>query len=188
MLEMSWIHVTAILQLYSQVTDLFGNVIVKRINIRLFDLLALFHYILNLPRILTEQNARKETKKNAKVETKYKNTKRERKKNDKTGFKAKKSLKFEDLPSTSGASPRPCTSGLSKAAAMEGVPVSEEDESDVDDEINNGVSCCMCKQARPPEFDYLVITQWANCDTCMHWTHLKFCSTVRVIRNDTFFE
>ena len=50
MLEMSWI--TAILQLYSQVTDLFGNVIVKRINIRLFDLLAKFHYILNLLRIL----------------------------------------------------------------------------------------------------------------------------------------
>ena len=34
MLEMSWI--TAILQLYSQVADLFGNVIVKRIHIRLF--------------------------------------------------------------------------------------------------------------------------------------------------------
>ena len=48
MLEMSWI--TAILQLYGQVADLFGNVIVKRINIRLFDLLARFHYILNLPR------------------------------------------------------------------------------------------------------------------------------------------
>ena len=47
MLQMSWI--TAILQLYSQVTDLFGNVIVKRINIRLFDLLARCHYILNLP-------------------------------------------------------------------------------------------------------------------------------------------
>ena len=48
MLEMSWI--TAILQLYSQVADLFGNVIVKRINMRLFDLLAQFHYILNLLR------------------------------------------------------------------------------------------------------------------------------------------
>ena len=48
MLEISWI--TVILQLYSQVTDLFGNVIVKRINIRLFDLLARFHYILKLPR------------------------------------------------------------------------------------------------------------------------------------------
>ena len=46
---MSWI--TAILQLYSKVADLFGNVIVKRINIRLFDLLARFHYILNLPRM-----------------------------------------------------------------------------------------------------------------------------------------
>ena len=45
---MSWI--TAILQLYSQVADLFGNVIVKRIYIRLFDLFARFHYILNLPR------------------------------------------------------------------------------------------------------------------------------------------
>ena len=50
MLEMSWI--TAILQLYSQVTVLSGNVIEKRINIlRFFDLLVLFHYILNLPRI-----------------------------------------------------------------------------------------------------------------------------------------
>ena len=50
---MSWI--TAILQLYSQVTDLFGNVIVKRINIRLFDLLARFHYIMNLPRIFSSK-------------------------------------------------------------------------------------------------------------------------------------
>ena len=49
MLEMSWI--TVILQLYSKVTNLFGNVIVKRINyVRLFDLLVLLHYILNPPR------------------------------------------------------------------------------------------------------------------------------------------
>ena len=32
---------------YSQVADLFGKVIVKRKNIKLFDLLARFHYILN---------------------------------------------------------------------------------------------------------------------------------------------
>ena len=38
MLEMSWI--TAILHLYSKVTDIFGNVIGKHIDIRLFDLLA----------------------------------------------------------------------------------------------------------------------------------------------------
>ena len=52
MLQIRWI--TAILQLYSQVADLFGNVIVKHINIRLFDLLARFHYILNLPRSLVD--------------------------------------------------------------------------------------------------------------------------------------
>ena len=56
MLEMSWI--TAILQLYSQVTVLFGNVIAKPINIRLFNLSALFHYILNLPRNLEMRNSR----------------------------------------------------------------------------------------------------------------------------------
>ena len=49
MLEMSLI--TAILQLYSQVTEFLGTLIGKRINIRLFDVLARFHYILNLPRI-----------------------------------------------------------------------------------------------------------------------------------------
>ena len=49
MLEMSWI--TAILQLYNQVTDIFGNVFVKHITIRLFDLLTRFHYILNPTRI-----------------------------------------------------------------------------------------------------------------------------------------
>ena len=48
MLEMSWI--TAISQLFSQVKGLFRNVIVKRIHMRLFDLFARFHYILNLPR------------------------------------------------------------------------------------------------------------------------------------------
>ena len=46
-LDISWI--TAISPLYSHVTDLFGNVIVKLINIKLFDLLARCHYILNPP-------------------------------------------------------------------------------------------------------------------------------------------
>ena len=45
---MSWI--TKILHLYSQVTALSGNVIVKHINIILFDLLGRCHYILNPPR------------------------------------------------------------------------------------------------------------------------------------------
>ena len=53
MLEMSWI--TVILYLYSQVADLFGNIIVNRINIKLYDLLARFHYILNISRKSNKQ-------------------------------------------------------------------------------------------------------------------------------------
>ena len=47
MLELSWIN--AIFHLYSQVTYLLGNVFLKRINIIIFDILALFYSILNLP-------------------------------------------------------------------------------------------------------------------------------------------
>ena len=124
--------------------------------------------------ILREQNTRKETKEqNIKKETADKTTKKR-----KTGI---------------SLSPKPGTSGMFKSDAMEGIPITDEndsDNSDIDD-IYDDVPCCICKQARPPEFNnanYLVITQWAQCDTCGHWTHLKFCSTVRVVRNDTFFE
>ena len=44
-------RITAILHVYGQVTDLSENVIVKRINITLFDLLARCHYILKPPRM-----------------------------------------------------------------------------------------------------------------------------------------
>ena len=45
---MSWI--TAISLMHSQDIDVFGNIIVKLINIKLFDFLACCHYILNPPR------------------------------------------------------------------------------------------------------------------------------------------
>ena len=51
-MEMSWI--TAISQLYSQIINLFGNEILKIINIKLFDLLTCCHYILNPPRMETK--------------------------------------------------------------------------------------------------------------------------------------
>ena len=49
-LDISWI--TAIIQ----VTDRFGNVIVKFINIKRFDLLECCHYILNPPRSACPNN------------------------------------------------------------------------------------------------------------------------------------
>ena len=48
---MSW--TTAILHLFSQETDLLMKVIMKCVNIKLWDILGCFHYILNAPRIVT---------------------------------------------------------------------------------------------------------------------------------------
>ena len=45
---MSW--TTAILHLFSQETDLLMKVIMKCVNIKLWDILGCFHYILNAPR------------------------------------------------------------------------------------------------------------------------------------------
>ena len=42
---------TVILHLFSQETDLLMKVILKCVNIELWDLLGCFHYILNAPRI-----------------------------------------------------------------------------------------------------------------------------------------
>ena len=47
---MSW--TAAILHLFSQETDLLLKVIMKCVNIKLWDILGCFHYILNAPRIL----------------------------------------------------------------------------------------------------------------------------------------
>ena len=47
-LIMSW--TTAILHLFSQETDLLKKVIMKCVNIKLWDILGCFHYILNAPR------------------------------------------------------------------------------------------------------------------------------------------
>ena len=44
---------TAILHLFSQETDLLMKVIMNCVNIKFWDILGCFHYILNAPRILT---------------------------------------------------------------------------------------------------------------------------------------
>ena len=53
----SW--TTAILHLFSQDTDFLMKVIVKCVNIKLWDILGCFHYILNAPRIFENKNLAK---------------------------------------------------------------------------------------------------------------------------------
>ncbi|KAJ8312138.1 hypothetical protein KUTeg_009511 [Tegillarca granosa] len=50
--------------------------------------------------------------------------------------------------------------------------------------------CCICHKNSPPGLRDcldLVIVKWALCDICGHWTHLRFCSSVRVVRRHSEF-
>ncbi|XP_045178261.1 jerky protein homolog-like isoform X2 [Mercenaria mercenaria] len=80
-------------------------------------------------------------------------------------------------------SPVPCTSGVFNNV----VSSDSESETSVIDEQD---LCCVCHKARPDalNLDYILeIVLWAQCDVCNHWTHLKFCSSVRCVRRgDTF--
>jgi hypothetical protein len=58
-------------------------------------------------------------------------------------------------------------------------------------------TCCVCGLFQPKEVvncTSLIFVKWAKCDgikngqPCNHWTHLKYCSPVKVLRrNDKFF-
>lgn len=82
------------------------------------------------------------------------------------------------------------TSGINK----KGGPICINDsmsDSDLTDDDDNDL-CCICNQKSPNEIHQMngiVFVKWAQCDNenCRHWTHLQFCSDVRVLRRgDTF--
>ncbi|KAJ8312951.1 hypothetical protein KUTeg_010324 [Tegillarca granosa] len=53
------------------------------------------------------------------------------------------------------------------------------------DKMEDSEKCCVCNQFTPKEIrdsNFLEFTQWVQCDTCAHWVHLKYCTSVRVVR------
>ncbi|MES9879448.1 MAG: helix-turn-helix domain-containing protein [Sedimenticola sp.] len=77
------------------------------------------------------------------------------------------------------------TSSKKRAISPQPGPSRYEDEEQiaVDDE-----TCCVCRKSFPDNSEYdLEFTSWGQCDACSHWTHLKYCSPIRVLRrSDTF--
>jgi hypothetical protein len=63
-------------------------------------------------------------------------------------------------------------------------------DSDTDSQIDPADLCCKCNRFQPEELrrsTSLVFTKWAQCDSCSHWVHLIYCTSVRVVRRgDTF--
>ena len=88
-------------------------------------------------------------------------------------------------------SPKPSTSGISKSGGpidLNTPPQMEDDDDEYDD--SDDEKCCACNRFQPSELENchsVVFVKWAKCDFCDHWTHLTYCSTVRVVRRGDEF-
>ena len=76
------------------------------------------------------------------------------------------------------------------AAGPSGVNPPENLSDTEDDHVEESDCCCICKSYYPPQkknLDHIVIVNWGQCSNCSHWTHLSFCSPVRVLRRHSIF-
>ena len=85
--------------------------------------------------------------------------------------------------------PLPSTSGLNKnggAINLEPVENTESEYSTDDDQVK----CCVCSLWEPEALKTIPdvrFVDWAKCDLCTHWTHLRFCSAVRHVDEGSEF-
>ena len=106
-------------------------------------------------------------------------------------YEVKKCIKVVSGPTTSKKifEPMPSTSGLNN---NKGAPLDLTSEDNVDSDFSDEEreTCCKCGLWEPQAFrdcTSLLTAKWAQCDFCPHWTHLIYCSEVRVVRRgDTF--
>ena len=65
-----------------------------------------------------------------------------------------------------------------------------ESEEEFKSQIPDQVKCCVCKRfyAQSREALQISFTQWASCDICGYWVHLKYYTPVRVVRKNTPFK
>jgi hypothetical protein len=79
-------------------------------------------------------------------------------------------------------SPKPSTSA---------VLVSDDNDTDYSDKsVSDEDLCCVCGKFTPEALNLaftIEFVQWGQCDSCNHWTHLKYCTKVRFLRRDSQF-
>ena len=84
--------------------------------------------------------------------------------------------------------PRPSTSGTIKVGGPINLSQSSEDSESTD--IAEDEKCCVCHTYEAgylKQCVYVSFVSWGKCDFCPHWTHLKSCSEVRVVRRGDVF-
>jgi hypothetical protein len=90
-------------------------------------------------------------------------------------------------PSTAG---KATTTGSPVAGPSRAIQTSDDDSMSLDEDVTDDEKCCVCKKYNCTSKDgqSLAIYTWAQCDVCQHWTHLKYCTPVRVVRRNTSFK
>ena len=90
-------------------------------------------------------------------------------------------------PSTVG---KATTSGSPVAGPSRAIQTCDDDSMSIDDDVTDDEKCCVCKKyyCTSKDGQSLAIYTWAQCDVCQHWTHLKYCTPIRVVRRNTPFK
>ena len=88
--------------------------------------------------------------------------------------------------------PRPSASGTSKAGGPINLSQSSQnsDDSEYVSQTKEEDKCCVCHTFEAEylkQCDYVSFVSWGKCDFCPHWTHLKSCTEVRVLRRGSVF-
>lgn len=103
----------------------------------------------------------------------------------------KTSVKQDSVVSSVAAGgPKASTSGTNNRGGPISLCSPARSEESTVDSIADEDLCCLCKKYEPEqlrEYPGLVIVKWGKCDFCEHWTHLTFCSDVRVLRRGSIF-
>ena len=136
-----------------------------------------------------EQDLKIKTKQNVKTPSSKLNKGRAKKTSN--GNKTKDKNTAVSEIKTNKTIPLPSTSGLNKGGKpIELSPELSLTESESELSVADEDLCCVCHDWQPVQLrkcQTICFVKWGKCDFCPHWTHLKFCSDVNVLRRDSVF-
>lgn len=102
---------------------------------------------------------------------------------------AKSKPKFE-TPLKKGV-PATSVPGPSKTVVPPVVAVDPSSDSDTDSDMTDEDKCCVCNKfyVNRSDIQFIKLISWGQCDfqNCGHWVHLKYCTSVRVLRRNEKF-
>ncbi|XP_041356365.1 uncharacterized protein LOC121373701 isoform X1 [Gigantopelta aegis] len=102
-------------------------------------------------------------------------------------------LKIRRITATKRSEPVVACSSKNWTSRKHRKPVavsSDSDSTDGDSDVADEDKCCVCGHYEPDVLKHqscLHLVNWAQCENCSHWVHLRFCVTQKAIRRHTNF-